>query len=106
MDREKLPLDQSDLVFEKKIEVGSERDVGRVMSLVDGLLEGGEEDDEGATDGEDVDDGGDVGAVLDSSGLKISYIKVTTPLPHAAPSPTPLAHTTHPHNSPIPLTRT
>jgi hypothetical protein len=75
VDREKLPLDQSDLVFENKIEVGGQGDLGRVMTLVDGLLDGDDDDEDGETDAEDGDEDNDVGAVLDSSGLKISYIK-------------------------------
>ena len=79
VDRGKLPLEQSDLVFEEKLSVNGERDVDRVMTLLDGLLEYGEGDDDDETDVEDGSDDGSksdvVGKVLDKSGLKVSYVK-------------------------------
>ena len=79
VDRGKLPLEQSDLVFEEKLSVNGESDVDRVMTLFDGLLEDGVSEDEDETDVEDGTDdeskGGVVGKVLDKSGLKVSYVK-------------------------------
>ena len=79
VDRGKLPLEQSDLVFEEKLSVNGEGDVDRVMNLVNGLLDDGDNDDDDETDGEngtDDDSKGDmVGKVLDKSGLKVSYVK-------------------------------
>ena len=43
VDQAKLPVDQSDVVFESRVQVDSKSDVDRVMDLVDDLLETGGE---------------------------------------------------------------
>jgi hypothetical protein len=60
VDKEKLPLDQSDVVFEKRVQVENEEDVDRVMDLVDDLMED-ETDEESFSDG--------------NGSVKISYVK-------------------------------
>lgn len=46
VDREKLPSEPSDVVFESKIVIDKDTNVDEVMNMVDGLIGDGEEEDD------------------------------------------------------------